>query len=108
VVEGPLVRLPHREYYLFAGPVGAAADFEAQSTHGYVERKTPQLVWPADLAWCLATEIDFDSTLVGGSAALVDAIMAHPDLEAYPVPPDGDLTRRGDVLNDPDGTFSSS
>jgi hypothetical protein len=29
--------------------------------------ESPCLFWPADRAWCVATEVDFDSTLVSGS-----------------------------------------
>jgi hypothetical protein len=28
-----------------------------------------------DKAWCLVTDIDFDSTLVGGSATLIEEIL---------------------------------
>ncbi|MGH3333101.1 MAG: hypothetical protein ACRDPJ_17530 [Nocardioidaceae bacterium] len=31
-----------------------------------------------DRAWCEATEIDFDSTLVGGSPSLVEKIVTDP------------------------------
>jgi hypothetical protein len=107
VTEGPLVRLPHREYLLFAGPVAAAADFEATRAEFTLrERQTPQLSWPSDLAWCVATEIDFDSTLVGGSEELVAAVLAEGELEAYPVAPDDDLTFTGDVINDPTGDLA--
>jgi hypothetical protein len=41
-------------------------------------------VSPADRSRC-ATEIDFDSTPVGGSRGLVDAVLAEPRLEAWPV-----------------------
>lgn len=105
VLEGPLVELPNREYFLFSGPVAAADDFRTTSELGLPERQTPQLWWPSDKAWCVATEIDFDSTLVGG-AQLIDAILAHDGIEAYRVPPDGDLTYRGDVINDPTGEIS--
>ncbi len=107
VTEGPLVRLPHREYFLFAGPVAAAADFETTREEFTLrERQTPQLSWPSDLAWCVATEIDFDSTLVGGSEELVEAVLAQDELEAYPVAPDDDLTFTGDVINDPTGDLA--
>ncbi len=105
VTEGPVVRHPHRDYFLFAGPVEAAQDFVADRG-GNRDRLTPQLLWPADHAWCVATEIDFDSTLVGGPRVLVDAIVADTRLEAMPIEPDADLTRGGDTVNDPDGSLS--
>jgi hypothetical protein len=43
---------------------------------------SPNLIWPTDRAWLLASEIDFDSTLIGGSDALVEAIMDSDGIEA--------------------------
>jgi hypothetical protein len=61
--------------------------------------QTPNKWWPADHAWCISSEIDFDSTLVGGSEALVAEVLAHPDLEAFRVLPSDDLTLHGDHIN---------
>jgi len=44
--------------------------------------QSPNLFWPSDRAWCVATEIDLDSTYVGGSRALVEAILADGRLES--------------------------
>ncbi len=68
-----------------------------------VERRSPQLTWPSDHAWCVATEVDFDSTLVGGSHDLITAVVADRALEALPIDPDGRLTSDTDTINDPDG-----
>lgn len=43
------------------------------------------LFWPDDHAWCVATEIDFDNTLVGGSRPLIDAIAGSPALKAFAI-----------------------
>lgn len=48
---------------------------------------SPSLIWPADRSWFLASEIDFDSTLVGGTKDLADAILASEELEAWPIDP---------------------
>jgi hypothetical protein len=61
--------------------------------------QSPNLWWPEDRAWCVASEIDFDSTLVAGPAALVAALVAHPDLEAFEVRPDDSLQIDGDPVN---------
>ncbi|MFC7402017.1 hypothetical protein [Citricoccus sp. GCM10030269] len=61
--------------------------------------QSPQLAWPQDRAWTLASEIDVDSTLVAGSADLVRAICTHPELEAAAVRPDTDLTAFADTVN---------
>lgn len=59
----------------------------------------PQLLWPEDHAWVLATEIDWDSTIVAGPRELVDAILTDGRFEAYPVDEDSDLSWNGDTIN---------
>jgi hypothetical protein len=61
--------------------------------------QSSSLWWPEDRAWCVASEIDFDSTLVAGSAALVAELVAHPDLEAFEVAPGDSLQDDGDPIN---------
>jgi hypothetical protein len=46
---------------------------------------TPQMLWPEDRAWVMASEIDWDSTIVAGSRSLVDAVLADVRLEAFEV-----------------------
>lgn len=60
---------------------------------------SPSILWPDDRAWVLATEIDFDSTLVAGTTALVQELVRTPGLEVLSLRTDADLTRDGDVLN---------
>lgn len=62
-------------------------------------RDAPSLIWPADRSWFVASEVDFDSTLVGGSRALVEALVAAPGLEVHEVGPDTKLTAFSDKLN---------
>lgn len=47
----------------------------------------------------MATEIDLDSTLVGGSFELVAAIIDAPELDSWTVQPDDSLTIDGDHIN---------
>ena len=102
--RGPLLELPQREYVLLAADVHEFTDRSWTEAAGLgwaggFNGPTPNLLWPADRAWFLASEIDFDSTLVGGSRALIDAIVSDPALEAAEVGPDTDLTWQGDSLN---------
>ena len=62
-------------------------------------RDAPSLIWPADRSWFVASEVDFDSTLVGGSRALIEALVASPGLEVLEVEPDSKLTAFSDKLN---------
>lgn len=90
VLRGPKLELPHRAYVLFrAAPrdLEALADGRAAAdvdpfAPGF---RTPNLLCPDDCSWCLATEVDLDSTVVGGTRALVDDLLAAPDLEVMEV-----------------------
>lgn len=62
---------------------------------------SPSILWPEDHAWVLATEIDFDSTLVAGTAALIRELLRTPGLEVLPLRAGADLTSEGDGLNRP-------
>jgi hypothetical protein len=59
----------------------------------------PNLIWPADHSWFVASEVDFDSTLVGGSAELVETIVQCPALEAWQVEPTDSLAIDADKIN---------
>jgi hypothetical protein len=58
------------------------------------------LFWPADRAWCVASEIDFDSTLIGGSIDLIRNILDAPGLDAWAVGPDDSLAYDADHVNE--------
>ena len=90
----PRFRHPDRDYFLAHGPLGAACDLV-----GSVVAVTPNLAWPRDRAWVVATEIDFDSTLVACPAACAEALLANPALEAVRVGPRERLDLGGDVRN---------
>ncbi|HEV3187982.1 MAG TPA: hypothetical protein VGZ04_08035 [Acidimicrobiales bacterium] len=77
------VELPAREYALFEGPLTSATSME--SIH---EPRTPNLWWPANHAWCVASEIDFPWTYVGGSSELIERLLADERLEVVPASPD--------------------
>jgi hypothetical protein len=81
--DGPRVELPGRKYALFAGSLaGLPSRMDAQHDH------SPNLWWPDDRAWCVATEIDLAWTYVGGPAKLISDTLANSRLEAQPASPD--------------------
>lgn len=92
----PRLELPDRTYHLFSGPLSAIEDLASLPD---ASPRSPQLWWPADQAWCVASEIDYDSTLVGGSAELIREIIASPTFEAFALDPRTDLTWDGDQIN---------
>jgi hypothetical protein len=94
----PQVELPGREYYLYRGSLDDVArhrydewEDETTVTPEWPSFQSPNMIWPQDRAWFVATEVDFDSTLIGGMADLVREILEHPDLEAFEV-------REGDCI----------
>lgn len=104
VLEGPLLDLPNRRYFLVAGTlddlaalaIGAAT---ADVTPFNPGSRTPSLLWPDDHAWCVATEVDLDSTLVAGPRPLIDAVLADETLEALEVVEADSLMVDGDQVN---------
>lgn len=64
-----------------------------------LQREAPNLIWPGDRSWFIASEVDFDSTLVGGNAALIDAIIESSKLEAWQVRPTDSLADDADKVN---------
>jgi hypothetical protein len=59
----------------------------------------PNLWWPDDRSWCVASEIDFPYTYVGGPTKLIEEILAHPLLEALPATVDQGITADSDSVN---------
>ena len=75
----PTLELPHRGYHVFSGPVdGAHTSFSVIS----FDHQSANLWWPADHAWCVATEVDFAWTYIGGTRSCIAALLADPRLEA--------------------------
>jgi hypothetical protein len=99
LLAGPRLSHPHRDYLLLHGPLRAALGIGHQITADWRLPQSPSLLWPSDRSWLLATEIDFDSTLVGGSAKLAEELLQATRLEAWPVGIDDDLTIDGDRIN---------
>lgn len=117
------IKHPDRTYYLLRGPIEAVvesvlpSDYSASYqllTRAFGEpagesvalpppprpyEQSPSLWWPADRAWCVATEIDFMWTYVGGSEACIEALLGDDRLEAWPATPDHRADYYGDRIN---------
>jgi hypothetical protein len=92
------LHLPDRDYVVLAGPLRSALRIGSFAAELFWPQ-SPNLFWPADQAWCVASEIDFDSTLVGGPLRLVDAILHTPELDAWPITADDSLACDADKIN---------
>ena len=106
VLHGPKLELPHRAYVLFRATLDDLVDLadgraRADIDPFHPDWRTPNLLWPDDHAWCLATEVDLDSTVVGGTRALVDHLLATPDLEVLEVTETDSLGAYDDAVNAP-------
>lgn len=79
----PRLELDIRSYYLLTGAVDAAAGISAPGKDPVLQM--PDLWWPKDRAWFVATDTDLDWTVVGGSERLVaDLLRAFPE-QSQPV-----------------------
>jgi hypothetical protein len=89
---GARVRLPHREYALYPGPVELALatletgppEFASDPSVQPWNTQSPNIWWPEDRAWIVATEIDYAWTYVGGSEELIASLLTTTGLEALP------------------------
>ncbi len=91
----PRLELPGRSYYLLSGSIDAVTE----SLVGPPAWQSANLWWPEDRAWCVATEIDFAWTYVGGRQALIEDLGRHPGLEVVPTRIDHGVTYDSDQLN---------
>jgi hypothetical protein len=78
------------------GPLGAVA----RSVGVLPARNVScNLWWPDDHAWCVATEIDLDSTYVGASEACIEELLANSELEVARLDLGAGVTADSDTLN---------
>jgi hypothetical protein len=88
LVEQPdaaLLELPHREYYVWGGPLRSALAFRQ---HAY---SPPSLIWPEDRSWFVGAPIYTNEFAMGGSRDVVDAILGDARLAARTATPDDQL-----------------
>lgn len=95
VRQAATFHVPQREFYLLAGQVGAVAESAVESPR----YQSPNLWWPEDRAWCVATEIDLNTTYVGCSEACREALLTLPEAEALSIDPATGINWRSDTVN---------
>jgi len=93
--HAPQLHTECRDYLLFQGDVASVMSFI--NTYGW--GTSPHIWWPADHAWCVATEIDAFDTYIGGSEECIDAILNHSGLEAFPSSIDAEVSMYADTIN---------
>jgi hypothetical protein len=90
--EGPLpVR---RVYRTLSGRLGMAATTGTVLLHGLAVIWQPTIFWNIDGSFCVATDTDYDSTIVASDGRIQDRILRDPALEALPVAASNSLLAR--------------
>ncbi|MFN2543164.1 MAG: hypothetical protein ABR600_01145 [Actinomycetota bacterium] len=73
------VEAENRSYFVFTGPLTAIGEFSESLL------QSPNLWWPDDRSWCVATPIDAYSTYVGANSSCIDTVLKVPLLETLEV-----------------------
>lgn len=84
VLKGPKLKLPHRDYLLFSGPLITALQL-GREEFGRFEAYAPDLIWPHTREWFVATDTDLNFAYVGASNWVLDSVADDPRLVAVSV-----------------------
>lgn len=95
--NNPKVVTPLRRNILLNGDVNTVRSFV--NTRSW--QQSPNLWWPEDRSWCVATEIDLYDTFIGGSTECIAQLLASPGLEVYPVNVNDRIDECADTINPP-------
>jgi hypothetical protein len=90
VVDDSRVVVPNRAYFLLQGAVDDLADWDAPRAclaQGRLLDVPPAFMWPADHAWCIASDVDPHWAGIGAAAAAIDELLADPRLDLVPAIP---------------------
>jgi hypothetical protein len=90
IPDGPRVVVPIRAYFLLQGDVSDFADWEV--ARAWVGQRRlldapPEFMWPADHAWCIASDVDPHWAGIGAATAAIDQLLADPRLDLVPADP---------------------
>ncbi|MGH3048540.1 MAG: hypothetical protein ACRDLK_00155 [Gaiellaceae bacterium] len=92
--DAPAFALPNRRYHLLYGQLDAA-----ESVLGDPWAPTVNLWWPDDRGWCVASEIDLNTSYVGCSSACSAELLGDDEIEALEIDPATGITWDSDALN---------
>lgn len=97
----PRLELPSRSYYLLVGEVRAVTEIAEPGWLGRWRWRQPDLWWPEDRAWFIATDVDLACNYVAGTARFTTACAAAVDTETHLVER-SDCFEKGDWLDEAD------
>ena len=83
-----------RSYLLYTGELRDISGFYTNFLS-----EPPNIWWPDDRAWFVATDIDLDSTYVGAIQECIEALLCHPTLEAVPADYRASVAMAADTIN---------
>jgi hypothetical protein len=95
VRSAPTFTIPGRTYHLLTGPLEAARESAVLPPFS----QSPNLWWPDDRVWCVATEIDLNTTYIGCDDPCRQAILKEPALEALLIDAAAGIDWRSDPVN---------
>jgi hypothetical protein len=85
VLDGPMVTIPHRRYFLFQGSL---TDLGSHGeTFGGLVAFPPAFAWPADQSWCFARDVDPHWAGIGAEQAAIDTLLNTRELDVVPAHP---------------------
>ncbi|MFZ4843000.1 hypothetical protein [Mycetocola saprophilus] len=81
-------------FYTFSPESLSTAQWMDSVEFGWAEGNgiTPSFLFPLNRAWCFATDLDQNSSLLGGPRSLVDPLLELNQLEALAIDQDADLS----------------
>jgi hypothetical protein len=95
VRAAPTFSVPNRGYHLLTGAVHAIREL----ADAFGAPRSPNLWWPQDHAWCVATEVDLKTTYIGADHSCAQDVISLPGVEAATVAPDLGIGWLSDTLN---------
>ena len=94
VPETVTVSTRERDWELFRTPFES---LDAQLLIG--GEQSASMVWASDFSWWLNNDVDLNSTYIGGSGELIDALLTCEELEVWEVKPEDGVSLDSDTLN---------
>ena len=106
----PRLELQHRSMIVAEGPVSAVSETSfsdpisetspdrerRRQVEGY---RGPSLWWPEDRAWCVASDVDLQTTYLGAASDCVDRLIADGRIETMRATADQSVTIDADTVN---------
>jgi hypothetical protein len=94
------LQLPGRDYLVFPGTIDTAVELAHAADRTWRgEPQSPNLFWPDDHAWCVATDQDLHSTYIGCSERAATDLLHDPRLETWPVNASDPISWDSDPIN---------